>query len=63
MNNDTLKNKTFLVIIVTLLTMFLEIGCGNLDESVIEKVFEEKIREYAGPTLPACGLKLVEVFY
>ncbi|MBQ2285381.1 MAG: tRNA pseudouridine(38-40) synthase TruA [Clostridia bacterium] len=41
----------------------LEIGCGNMDESVIQKVFEEKIREYAGPTLPACGLKLVEVFY
>jgi len=41
----------------------LEIGCGNLDENVIEKVFDEKIREYAGPTLPACGLKLVEVFY
>ena len=41
----------------------LEIGCGNLDEDIIDKVFEEKIREYAGPTLPACGLKLVEVFY
>lgn len=34
MNNDTLKNKTLLVIIVTLLTMFLEIGFGILSGSM-----------------------------
>ncbi|MEE1013272.1 MAG: tRNA pseudouridine(38-40) synthase TruA [Clostridia bacterium] len=43
-------------------TLF-EIGTGNLDENVIHEIFEEKNREKAGVTLPACGLKLVEVFY
>ncbi len=40
-----------------------DIGTGTLDESVIEKVFEEKIREKAGVTLPASGLRLVKVYY
>lgn len=39
------------------------IGTGELDESVIEEIFEEKIRERAGATLPASGLKLVKVYY
>ena len=43
-------------------TLF-EIGTGKLDETVIHEIFEEKNRKKAGPTLPACGLKLVEVFY
>ncbi len=39
------------------------IGCGTLEESVIEEIFEEKIREKAGVTLPASGLRLVKVYY
>ncbi len=41
----------------------LQIGTGELETSVINEVFEEKNREKAGVTLPACGLTLVEVFY
>jgi len=41
----------------------LAIGTGELQESVIEEVFAGKDREKAGKTLPACGLKLLEVFY
>lgn len=41
----------------------LEIGTGKKDESVIKEVFYDKRRENAGKTLPACGLKLIEVFY
>lgn len=40
-----------------------EIGTGKLDETVISEAFETKSREVAGATLPACGLKLIEVFY
>ena len=40
-----------------------DIGTGALDMSVIDEVFESKIREKAGQTLPPQGLKLVEVFY
>jgi len=40
-----------------------DIGIGKLEETVIDKVFETKIRENAGQTLPPQGLKLVEVFY
>ncbi|MBQ3021999.1 MAG: tRNA pseudouridine(38-40) synthase TruA [Clostridia bacterium] len=40
-----------------------DIGCDALDESVIEEIFEEKIRERAGVTLPASGLRLVKVYY
>lgn len=40
-----------------------EIGIGRLDESVISGVFDDGMRRNAGVTLPACGLKLVEVFY
>ncbi len=41
----------------------LDIGTGKLDASVIEEVFSEKTRKKAGRTLPACGLKLMEVSY
>ncbi len=41
----------------------LEIGTGTLDATVIEEVFREKTRKKAGPTLPACGLRLIEVTY
>ncbi len=43
-------------------TLF-EIGTGRLEKEVISRIFEEKDREIAGVTLPACGLRLVEVFY
>jgi tRNA pseudouridine38-40 synthase len=39
------------------------IGCGELEESVIEEVLAEKIRKEAGVTLPAQGLRLVKVYY
>lgn len=39
------------------------IGNGELRESVVEEIFEEKIREKAGITLPASGLRLVKVYY
>ncbi len=39
------------------------IGTGDFEESVIEDIFKEKIREKAGATLPASGLKLVKVYY
>lgn len=41
----------------------LDIGEGKLPLRVIDEIFEEKSREKAGATLPACGLRLVEVFY
>ena len=40
-----------------------DIGTGVLDERVIKEIFEEKIREKAGVTLPALGLRLVKVNY
>ena len=43
-------------------TLF-QIGTGELNESVITEQFKDKARENAGVTLPACGLKLIEVFY
>lgn len=43
-------------------TLF-EIGTGKLQEDITEQIFENKIRETAGATLPACGLCLKEVFY
>ena len=41
----------------------LDIGKGKLEESVIDRVFDTKMRKEAGITLPACGLVLKEVFY
>ena len=41
----------------------LEIGEGKLDLETINEIFLEKDRKKAGKTLPACGLKLVEVNY
>ncbi|MBR4878249.1 MAG: tRNA pseudouridine(38-40) synthase TruA [Clostridia bacterium] len=40
-----------------------DIGTGKLDVSVIDEIFESKIRENAGQTLPPQGLKVVEVLY
>lgn len=39
------------------------IGVGALDENVILEVFEEKNRAKAGETLPASGLRLLQVYY
>jgi len=41
----------------------LEIGTGERTEECIDTVFNEKNRASAGVTLPACGLKLIDVFY
>ncbi len=43
-------------------TLF-DLGTGKLSASDIENIFNTKKRENAGVTLPACGLKLLEVFY
>lgn len=43
-------------------TLF-EIGTGKLDISVINEILESGTRKDAGTTFPACGLKLIEVFY
>lgn len=40
-----------------------DIGIGELDENVIDEIFREKIRQKAGATLPASGLRLVKVYY
>ena len=39
------------------------IGTVELEESVINEIFEEKIRAKAGVTFPASGLRLVKVYY
>ena len=39
------------------------IGTGELDESIIDEIFEDKTRAKAGITLPASGLRLVKVYY
>ena len=43
-------------------TLF-EIGTGEKKQRVIDEIFETKSREKAGSTLPACGLKLINVDY
>ncbi len=43
-------------------TLF-DIGTGKLSANDIENIFNTKRRDDAGTTLPACGLKLVKVFY
>ena len=39
------------------------IGTGEMNDNIIEEIFTEKVREKAGATLPASGLKLVKVYY
>jgi len=41
----------------------LELGSGERSMESIRQVFEERDRKKAGATLPACGLKLMEVLY
>ena len=40
-----------------------DVGTGKLSASDIQNIFDAKRRADAGVTLPACGLKLLEVFY
>ena len=40
-----------------------DIGTGKASEKAIKEVFESCDRNLAGPTLPACGLVLEQVFY
>ncbi len=40
-----------------------EIGIGEKSVNVIDDILRAKDRQYAGATLPACGLTLLEVFY
>jgi tRNA pseudouridine38-40 synthase len=41
----------------------LEVGKGKLAESDVVSILAEKDRSAAGPTAPACGLFLKEIFY
>ncbi len=41
----------------------IEIGAGKLDVAIIDEIFENKIRQHAGETVPAQGLFLDEVYY
>lgn len=41
----------------------LEIGSGSMDVTEIENIFEKKVRQQAGETVPAQGLFLDEVYY
>ncbi len=60
----TINGNGFLYNMVRILAGTLyAIGTGDMDEGVIDEIFKEKNREKAGPTLPACGLSLVEVLY
>lgn len=40
-----------------------EIGIGEKNVDAIDNILTTKDRQYAGVTLPACGLTLMEVFY
>ena len=46
-----------------LMGTILEIGAGKLELIVIDEIFETKVRENAGETVPAHGLFLDEVYY
>ncbi|MFT7617996.1 MAG: tRNA pseudouridine38-40 synthase [Planctomycetota bacterium] len=39
------------------------VGCGKLSAAQISELLEGGERKFSGPTVPACGLHLVEVFY
>lgn len=41
----------------------LEIGSGSMDVTEIENIFEKKVRQQAGETVPAQGLFLDDVYY
>ncbi|MBO1307918.1 tRNA pseudouridine(38-40) synthase TruA [Enterococcus sp. 669A] len=56
---DGFLHKMVRIIVGTL----LEIGAGSMDVSAIDEIFENKVREHAGETVPAQGLFLDEVYY
>jgi tRNA pseudouridine38-40 synthase len=41
----------------------VDIGRGSLDPAEMQRILSARDRTQAGPTAPACGLYLVEVFY
>ena len=41
----------------------LEIGTGAMPIETIDEIFESKVRQHAGETVPAQGLFLDEVYY
>lgn len=60
----TFVGEGFLYNMVRILVgTLLEIGDGTLDISVIDEVFDAKVRKTAGMTVPAQGLFLDEVTY
>ena len=46
-----------------MITLVYDVGTEKMSASDIESIFDAKTRADAGVTLPACGLKLLEVFY
>lgn len=60
----TINGTGFLYNMVRIIAGTLyEIGTGKCDESIVDIVFENKKRDKAGITLPAKGLKLLQVLY
>ncbi len=60
----TVNGSGFLYNMVRIMVGTLyEIGIGKKNENIIDELFNGKIREKAGVTMPACGLCLKEVFY
>ena len=60
----TINGNGFLYNMVRIISGTLyDIGIGKLDSDVIDEVFSDGERKMAGVTLPACGLKLVGVYY
>lgn len=60
----TINGNGFLYNMVRIISGTLyEIGTGKKDVSVIAEVLQTGNRPLAGVTLPACGLKLIGVFY
>lgn len=58
------KGRSFLKNMVRIIVGTLaEIGRGRLSIDAVSRAIEERDRRLAGPTAPACGLALVEVFY
>lgn len=60
----TFKGNGFLHKMVRIMTgTLLAIGAGELDETIIDQVLTEKVRQAAGETVPAHGLFLDKVDY
>jgi len=60
----TVQGNAFLYNMVRIIVgTLLEIGKGKLDVHCFTKAFETKNRRDLGPTAPACGLELTQVFY